>query len=160
VGDARALHAEYVERGARIRHPPTNYAWALEMQVEDLDGNVLRMGSEPDEGAAIGEWLDMRGDRWVRSRGGWTRLDRGRDRASDALSRRGAPAQERRSGRGAADLRPLRAGPPRERGLPRGSRDPARGARRAPRRRRHEAGADPGRPNVRPRERDGAGHPG
>ena len=77
VGDARALHSEYARRGARIRHPPTNYAWALEMQVEDLDGNVLRMGSEPDEGAAIGEWLDMRGDRWVRSGDGWTRLDGG-----------------------------------------------------------------------------------
>jgi len=76
VGDARALHAEYLARGARIRHSPTNYAWALEMQVEDLDGNILRMGSEPDEGAAIGEWLDMRGDRWVRSGDGWTRLDR------------------------------------------------------------------------------------
>ena len=77
VGDARALHAEYVERGARVRHPPTNFAWAVEMQVEDLDGNVLRMGSEPEEGAAIGEWLDMRGDRWVRSGDGWTRLDGG-----------------------------------------------------------------------------------
>jgi catechol 2,3-dioxygenase-like lactoylglutathione lyase family enzyme len=75
VADARALHEEYARRGARIRHPPTNYAWALEMQVEDLDGNVLRMGSEPDEGAPAGEWLDMLGNRWVRTGDRWTRLD-------------------------------------------------------------------------------------
>ena len=42
-------------------------------------GNVLRMGSEPLEGASVGEWLDMRGDRWVRSDDGegWTRQPRG-----------------------------------------------------------------------------------
>jgi hypothetical protein len=27
--------------------PPTNFPWALEMHVEDPDGNVLRLGSEP-----------------------------------------------------------------------------------------------------------------
>ena len=78
VSDAGALHEDLLRRGARIRHPPTNYEWTYEMQVEDLDGNVLRMGSEPREGEPIGEWLDMRGDRWVR-RGageGWTRLER------------------------------------------------------------------------------------
>jgi catechol 2,3-dioxygenase-like lactoylglutathione lyase family enzyme len=79
VSDAGALHQDYTRRGARIRHPPTNYAWAYEMQVEDLDGNVLRMGSECREGEPVGEWLDMRGDRWVRSADGdgWTRLARG-----------------------------------------------------------------------------------
>ena len=80
VSDAAALHEDYRQRGARIRHPPTNYEWAYEMQVEDLDGNVLRMGSEPLEGEPIGEWLDMRGDRWVRTPdgegAGWTRLPR------------------------------------------------------------------------------------
>ncbi|HKD17743.1 MAG TPA: VOC family protein [Thermoanaerobaculia bacterium] len=78
VSDAAALHEDYRRRGARIRHPPTNYEWAYEMQVEDLDGNVLRMGSEPREGDPVGEWLDMRGDRWVRSANGngWTRLER------------------------------------------------------------------------------------
>jgi hypothetical protein len=45
--------------GAKIRHPPTNYSWALEMQVEDLDGNVLRLGSAPRTGEPDGEWLDM-----------------------------------------------------------------------------------------------------
>jgi hypothetical protein len=40
-------------------------AWALEMQVEDLDGNVLRIGSDPRPGEPDGEWLDMHGRRWL-----------------------------------------------------------------------------------------------
>jgi predicted enzyme related to lactoylglutathione lyase len=47
VGDVEKLHQEYQARGAAIRMPPTSYPWALEMQVEDPDGNVLRMGSDP-----------------------------------------------------------------------------------------------------------------
>jgi predicted enzyme related to lactoylglutathione lyase len=47
VQDAEKLHQELKARGAAIRLPPTNYPWALEMQVEDPDGNVLRLGSEP-----------------------------------------------------------------------------------------------------------------
>jgi catechol 2,3-dioxygenase-like lactoylglutathione lyase family enzyme len=47
VGDVDKLHEEYLSRGVTIRLPPTNYPWALEMQVEDPDGNVLRFGSEP-----------------------------------------------------------------------------------------------------------------
>jgi hypothetical protein len=74
VSDAAALHEEYRRKGAKVRHPPTNYDWALEMQVEDLDGNVLRMGSEPLEGEATGEWLDMEGRLWRMGAGGsWRR---------------------------------------------------------------------------------------
>jgi predicted enzyme related to lactoylglutathione lyase len=51
VGDVRALHRLYRERGAKIRMEPKNLPWALEMQIEDPDGNVLRFGSEPEEGA-------------------------------------------------------------------------------------------------------------
>lgn len=29
--------------------PPTSYSWALEFQVEDPDGNVLRFGSDPED---------------------------------------------------------------------------------------------------------------
>ena len=65
VEDAEALFEEYRGKGARIRHPPTNYPWAYEMQVEDLDGNVLRLGSEPRADKPHGTWLDMRGDLWV-----------------------------------------------------------------------------------------------
>jgi catechol 2,3-dioxygenase-like lactoylglutathione lyase family enzyme len=48
VGDVRALHRVYRERGAIIRREPKNEPWALEMQVEDPDGNVLRFGSGPE----------------------------------------------------------------------------------------------------------------
>lgn len=72
--DVEAVHAEYLTSGAKIRHPPTNYPWALEMQVEDPDGNVLRIGSEPRAGEPTGEWLDMQGVRWLPSEGeGWKR---------------------------------------------------------------------------------------
>jgi hypothetical protein len=49
VEDAEKLHAEYKARGVKIRMPPTNHSWALEFQVEDPDGNVLRLGSEPKD---------------------------------------------------------------------------------------------------------------
>ncbi len=74
VEDVDALLAEYQSSGAKIRHLPTNYSWACEMQIEDPDGNILRMGSETREGEPIGEWLDMDGVRWIpTSDGGWTR---------------------------------------------------------------------------------------
>jgi predicted enzyme related to lactoylglutathione lyase len=47
VDDVEKLHQDYQARGLKIRLPPTNYPWALEMQIEDPDGNVLRLGSEP-----------------------------------------------------------------------------------------------------------------
>ncbi|HSH17195.1 MAG TPA: VOC family protein [Verrucomicrobiae bacterium] len=42
------MQDELTARGVAIRHPPTNYPWALEMHVEDPDGNVIRFGSDPD----------------------------------------------------------------------------------------------------------------
>jgi catechol 2,3-dioxygenase-like lactoylglutathione lyase family enzyme len=47
VEDVEKLHADLKARGVRIRLEPTNYPWALEMQVEDPDSNVLRFGSDP-----------------------------------------------------------------------------------------------------------------
>ena len=47
VDDVEQLHEELKERGVPIRLEPTNYTWALEMHVEDPDGNVLRFGSDP-----------------------------------------------------------------------------------------------------------------
>jgi catechol 2,3-dioxygenase-like lactoylglutathione lyase family enzyme len=74
VEDAEALFHEYQASGARLRHPPTNYQWAYEMQVEDLDGNILRLGSDSKSNQPIGEWLDMDGDRWTQSSDGeWKR---------------------------------------------------------------------------------------
>jgi len=62
--DVRALHAEYVAAGAMVRQAPTNFEWALEMQIADPDGNVLRFGSDPIAGEPYGPWLDMHGKLW------------------------------------------------------------------------------------------------
>ena len=47
VEDVATLYQEYKTSGAKIRRVPENYPWAYEMHVEDLDGHVLRFGSEP-----------------------------------------------------------------------------------------------------------------
>ena len=76
VGNVEVLFEDYKSRGAKIRQLPTNHPWALEMQVEDPDGHVLRFGSEPKADQPFGEWLDMRGDRWIKSPdGGWRKHD-------------------------------------------------------------------------------------
>ena len=41
VADVEALFEDYHERGAKVRHPPTNFPWACEMQIEDPDGNPV-----------------------------------------------------------------------------------------------------------------------
>jgi predicted enzyme related to lactoylglutathione lyase len=74
VSDVDALYAELTRSGAKIRQAPTNFPWACEMQVEDLDGNVLRLGSEPKRDQTFGPWRDMRGDLWDRTpQGDWRR---------------------------------------------------------------------------------------
>ena len=76
VTDVDALHETLKARGAIVRHPPSDYPWAREMQIADLDGNVLRLGSDPRVGAEPGEWLDMHGVRWAQdSFGAWQRAD-------------------------------------------------------------------------------------
>jgi len=47
VNDVEQLHRQLKERGVPIRSGPTNHPWALEIHVDDPDGNVLRFGSEP-----------------------------------------------------------------------------------------------------------------
>ena len=39
---------ELAGKSVKTLLPPTNFPWALEMQIEDPDGNVLRFGSEPE----------------------------------------------------------------------------------------------------------------
>ena len=74
VADVERLFEDYSSKGAKVRNPPTNYPWAREMQIEDPDGNVLRLGSEPEPDAPFGPWRDMQGDLWVmKPDGGWTR---------------------------------------------------------------------------------------
>jgi hypothetical protein len=44
------------------RAPMAGYAWgSRELNVEDPDGNVLRLGSENKPAEPFGDWLDMRG---------------------------------------------------------------------------------------------------
>jgi catechol 2,3-dioxygenase-like lactoylglutathione lyase family enzyme len=69
VNDTESLAAEFRQSGATIRHPPTNYPWAYEMQVEDPDGNVLRFGSDPKKDEPFGPFLDMHGRWWPPSQG-------------------------------------------------------------------------------------------
>jgi catechol 2,3-dioxygenase-like lactoylglutathione lyase family enzyme len=64
VEEVRALHAQYVTSGAKIRNPPENFEWALEMQIEDLDGNVLRIGSDSEKNQPLGVFRDADGVRW------------------------------------------------------------------------------------------------
>lgn len=47
VEDVEKLQQELLARGVAILMPPTNYPWALEMHIQDPDGNVIRFGSEP-----------------------------------------------------------------------------------------------------------------
>ncbi len=46
-GDIFSLYNELREKGVTIRQPPVNHSWALEMQIEDPDGHVLRFGTDP-----------------------------------------------------------------------------------------------------------------
>jgi catechol 2,3-dioxygenase-like lactoylglutathione lyase family enzyme len=46
-GDIGQLHEDLKARGVAIRLPPSDHSWAVEMQVEDPDGNVVRFGAEP-----------------------------------------------------------------------------------------------------------------
>jgi catechol 2,3-dioxygenase-like lactoylglutathione lyase family enzyme len=76
VEDADALWEEYRRTGAKLRNMPTNYPWAYELQIEDLDGNVLRLGSDSKKNEPTGEWLDMHRQRWVLlPDGGWRRKE-------------------------------------------------------------------------------------
>lgn len=77
VSDADALHDELVSKGARIRHPPTNYPWgSRELHVFDLDGHVLRFGADADRSEPLGEWLDEAGVLWSpQPDGSWRRVE-------------------------------------------------------------------------------------
>jgi len=58
VEDADAFFAEFSAKGAHIRSPLQNFAWAYEFQVEDPDGHVLRFGAEPKPGPPNGIFRD------------------------------------------------------------------------------------------------------
>jgi predicted enzyme related to lactoylglutathione lyase len=58
VEDADALYREYLQSGARVRQPPRNYPWALEIHVEDPDGHILRFCSDPLTDRPFDKWAD------------------------------------------------------------------------------------------------------
>ena len=37
----------YKSRGVKVRQEPQNHPWAYEMKFEDIDGNILWLGTEP-----------------------------------------------------------------------------------------------------------------
>ena len=41
-----SLFETYRSRGVKVRQEPKNFSWAYEMKFEDLDGNVLWLGTE------------------------------------------------------------------------------------------------------------------
>lgn len=59
IRDVDALYEDYKKSGAIIRQAPANFPWGLrEMNVEDIDGHRLRIGSEatgPADGTALNE---------------------------------------------------------------------------------------------------------
>ena len=73
TSDVDALHAELEQRGAKLRHPPTNYPWgSRECQVTDPDGHVLRFGSDVVAGEPVGPFRDGAGQLWYpQPDGGW-----------------------------------------------------------------------------------------
>jgi predicted lactoylglutathione lyase len=42
-----SLFDVYQARGVRVVQPPRNCSWAYEVKFEDIDGNILWMGTEP-----------------------------------------------------------------------------------------------------------------
>ncbi|MEO1593924.1 MAG: VOC family protein [Pseudomonadota bacterium] len=47
VEDARAMHDEFVSRGATIEYPPTDKPYGcLELAIRDLDGYTIAFGQE------------------------------------------------------------------------------------------------------------------
>jgi len=55
-GDMHLLHESLKEKGVKIRMEPTNFSYALEMHIEDPDGHVLRLGTDPDESLPFVEY--------------------------------------------------------------------------------------------------------
>ncbi|MFC1997616.1 VOC family protein [Chloroflexota bacterium] len=49
VENIEFLYKQYKINGAIINQEPTNYSWAYQMIIEDLDGNLLIYGSGPKD---------------------------------------------------------------------------------------------------------------
>jgi catechol 2,3-dioxygenase-like lactoylglutathione lyase family enzyme len=49
VEDVRPIYEHLKAHNWPIKMEPTNFPWALEIHVEDPDGNTIRFGSDPEE---------------------------------------------------------------------------------------------------------------
>lgn len=47
MGADVALFELYRSKGVKVFQEPRNYTWAYEMKFEDIDGNILWLGSDP-----------------------------------------------------------------------------------------------------------------
>ena len=47
VEDISVLYDQYKQRDTKFIQEPTNFSWAYQMIIEDLDGNKLIYGSDP-----------------------------------------------------------------------------------------------------------------
>lgn len=47
IGADVSLFDLYRSKGVKVFQEPRNYSWAYEMKFEDIDGNILWLGSEP-----------------------------------------------------------------------------------------------------------------
>lgn len=47
IGADVSLFDLYRAKGVKVFQEPKNYSWAYEMKFEDIDGNILWLGSEP-----------------------------------------------------------------------------------------------------------------
>lgn len=52
-----SLFEIYRSRGVKVRQEPKNFPWAYEMKFEDIDGNVLWLGTEPRKGEPFADEL-------------------------------------------------------------------------------------------------------
>lgn len=77
VGDVESLFDEYQKKGAKVRHPPTNYPLGrMRCRLRIPTETYFVSGSEPKEDQPVGEWLDMHGRTWATSPDGvWTRVE-------------------------------------------------------------------------------------
>jgi predicted lactoylglutathione lyase len=50
VEELESIYRQCQAAGAKILMEPTNFSWAYEMRVEDPDGHVLRIATEPKSG--------------------------------------------------------------------------------------------------------------
>lgn len=50
--ESAALFHKWRDLGVKVHQEPMNWTWAFEMKFEDLDGNILWVGTEPNKDLA------------------------------------------------------------------------------------------------------------